>query len=158
MENAKKFFEEVIKTEEAKTILAATEAPENEEARIAAYINIAKKLGIELTEDEINAYLTTNSEADSAELDDEELSQLAGGGASVDCKSSYKNEENCLIFDGCDKFFREYDNYICRSENAGALKYSGPEYEAIYQKYFARCGNLDVFKEYRVAMGRSPSL
>ena len=76
MENAKKFFEEVIKTEEAKTLLAATETPENEEARIAAYINIAKKLGIELTEDEINAYFATNNEADSAELDERSLPSL----------------------------------------------------------------------------------
>ena len=157
MENAKKFFEELAKTEEAKALFAAIEKPDTEEELVAIYVDIAKKLGVELTAEEVKEYLAADN-ADGAELDDEELAQLAGGGASVDCKSSYKNEENCLIFDGCDKFFREYDDYICRSENAGALKYSGPEYEAIYQKYFARCGNLDVFKEYRVAMGRSPSL
>ena len=48
MENAKKFFEEIVKTEEAKALFLAIEAPETEEARIAAYIEIAKKLGIDV--------------------------------------------------------------------------------------------------------------
>ena len=45
MENAKKFFEEVVKTEEAKELFKSAGSPETEEARIAAYIEIAKKLG-----------------------------------------------------------------------------------------------------------------
>ena len=48
MENAKKFFEEIVKTEEAKALFLAIEAPQTEEARTAAYIDIAKKLGVEL--------------------------------------------------------------------------------------------------------------
>ena len=44
MENAKKFFEKIVKTDEAKALLAAVEAPKTEEDRIAAYIEIAKKL------------------------------------------------------------------------------------------------------------------
>ena len=46
MENAKKFFEEVAKTEEAKALFAAIETPKDDEELVAAYIEIAKKLHI----------------------------------------------------------------------------------------------------------------
>ena len=119
MENAKKFFEEIIKTEEAKGLIASTEAPATEEARIAAYIDIAGKLGVELTADEINAYFATNIKADYAELDDDELEQLVGGGENADCESSYQHKENCWLNDGCDKVWRDYEGYQCSDKNLG---------------------------------------
>ena len=118
MENAKKFFEEIIKTEEAKGLIASTEAPATEEARIAAYIDIAGKLGVELTADEINAYFAANIKADLAELDDEELSQLAGGadpGAGhAECESTYTDKEFCWSNDGCDQIYNDYADYYCK--------------------------------------------
>ena len=114
MENAKKFFEEIAKTEEAKTLFASAGKPETEEARVAAYIEIAKKLGVLLTADEINAYFESASKFESRELDDEELSQLVGG---VDtCSVTYKHGENCWLADGCDLRVNSYDGYMTQAE------------------------------------------
>ena len=112
MENAKNFFEEIAKTEEAKALFKAAEKPESEEARIAAYIEIAKKFGIELTAEGISAYIATVTKADSDELDDEELSQLAGGVVEK-CFSTFQNRENCILSDACDNFYIEYVTYYC---------------------------------------------
>jgi predicted ribosomally synthesized peptide with nif11-like leader len=121
MENAKKFFEEVVKTEEAKVLLAAVEAPKTEEDRIEAYIVIAKKLGVELTTEEINAYFDSIYQPPSEELDDEELSQLAGG-RNANCSSSYMQKENCWFSDACDNAWHSYNDYICSSNNENGSK------------------------------------
>ena len=89
MENAKKFFEELAKTEEAKALFKSVETPETEEARIAAYIDIAGKLGLELTADEINAYFAANK-ADVAEISDKELEQLSSGADTEACGLGYR--------------------------------------------------------------------
>ena len=89
MENAKKFFEELAKTEEAKALFKSVEIPETEEARIAAYIDIAGKLGVELTADEINAYFAANK-ADVAEISDKELEQLSSGADTEACGLGYR--------------------------------------------------------------------
>ena len=89
MENAKKFFEELAKTEEAKALFKSVEIPETEEARIAAYIDIAGKLGVELTADEINAYFAANK-ADVAEISDKELEQLSSGADTEACGFGYR--------------------------------------------------------------------
>ena len=44
MENAKKFFEEVIKTDEAKAILADTKQPETDEERAEAEAGLRRTL------------------------------------------------------------------------------------------------------------------
>ena len=119
MENAKKFFEEIVKTEEAKALFAAIEAPETEEARIAAYVEIAAKLGVQLDADEICAYLKSVDPDSSAELDDEELSQLVGGGENAQCSSTYQHKENCWWSDGCDRVNNSYDGYLCSDQNYG---------------------------------------
>ena len=108
MENAKKFFKEVIKTEEAKALFSAAKQPETDEERIAAYLEIAKKLNVELTAEGILAYF--NAAEDSGEIDDEELSQLTGGADT--CRNTYKNGELCWWNDGCDKEINKYDNYV----------------------------------------------
>jgi hypothetical protein len=118
MGNAKIFFEEVAKTEEAKQLFATIEKPETEKELIAAYVDIAKKLGIDLTAEEVNEYLVSDK-IDGLEIDDEELSQLVGGrdaDAGNDmCNSSFKNEENCWTNDGCDVVYRDYGNhYVCK--------------------------------------------
>ena len=124
MENAKKFFEELAKTEEAKSLFAATEKPDTEEELVAIYVDIAKKLGVELTAEEVKEYLAADN-ADGAELDDEELSQLVGGAdekGNDACKSSFMNEENCWWNDACDNVKRDYgDAYLCNLINKGAL-------------------------------------
>ena len=121
MENARKFFEEVMKTEEAKNLLASVKNPETEQERTAAYLDIAGKLGVELTAEEIRAYfLSADLEVcGSVELDDEELDQLTGGagGQNPMCKVTFRHAEDCWWNDGCDRFFQKYTNYLCSKNN-----------------------------------------
>ena len=119
MENAKKFFEEIAKTEEAKALFAATVKPETEEARVAAYIEIAKKLSVELTAEDIKAYFDSIAEAELCEIDDAELSQLVGGGDNAACADTFQHKENCWWNDGCDEVYNSYNGYVCSSKNYG---------------------------------------
>ena len=118
MENAKKFFEELAKTEEAKAIFATMEKPADDVQLIVAYIDVAAKLGVSLTVEEVKEYLASDK-ANGAELDDEELSQLAGGGDNANCKSTYQHRENCWWNDGCDMYTNDYDGYKCASQDYG---------------------------------------
>ena len=113
MENAKKFFEEILKTDEAKAIIADTKQPETDEERVAAYLEIAKKLNVELTADGILAYFNAAAKPVSGELDDDELAQLTGGAGNAACRDSFKQRENCWINDGCDISYNYYSNYKC---------------------------------------------
>ena len=119
MEKAKRFFEEIAKTEEAKELFKSVGSPETEEARIAAYIEIAKKLGVELTAEEIKEYYVSSRMSYAQEIDDKELEQLVGGGENADCESSYQHKENCWFNDGCDKVWRDYEGYQCSDKNLG---------------------------------------
>ena len=119
MENAKKFFEEMIKTEEAKALFESAGTPETEEDRIAAYIEIAKKLGVELTAEEIQEYYASSRMSYAQEIDDKELEQLVGGGENANCKSTYQHQENCWWNDGCDMYTNDYDGYKCASRDYG---------------------------------------
>lgn len=146
MENAKKFFEELAKTEEAKALFLAIEAPETEEARIAAYIEIAKKLGIELTVEEINAYFESMDNSPLAEIDDEELAQLIGGGENSGCSSTYKHKENCWFNDGCDRSTNSYSDYLCYDNNYGK-SYEDRVRSSIFARYFHGCDKPSVNQE-----------
>ena len=119
MENAKNFFEELIKTDEAKTIVEAMDKPETEEERISAYIEIANKLGMELTAEEIMEYYASSCVSDAQEIDDEELGQLVGGADNAACDSTYMHKENCWWNDGCDRTNNHYSDYMCKSQSRG---------------------------------------
>ena len=112
MENAKKFFEEVLRTEEAKAILADTKKPETEPELLDAYLEIAKKLNVELTAEGILAYFDASKPA-SGELDDDELAQLTGGTFSSTCQDTFQQRENCFHNDGCDLSWNYYSGYKC---------------------------------------------
>ena len=118
MENAKKFFEELIKTEEAKAIFATMEKPTDEVQLIAAYIDVAAKLGVTLTAEEVNEYLATVGDVSYGELDDDELEQLVGGRDYSECFMSYKQKQNCWFLDACDGLFIPYKGYLCDNKNA----------------------------------------
>ena len=109
MENAKKFFEEIAKTEEAKALFAAAGQPETDEARIAAYIDVAAKLGVTLTAEEIKEYYASLCTSDAQEIDDKELEQLVGGGEHASCQYSYITGENCIFTDQCNKVWQNYN-------------------------------------------------
>ena len=143
MENAKKFFEEVIKTEEAKAIISSLAKPETEKERIETYLDIAKKLGVQLTTEDIFAYLDAAAAvaAGTGEVDDEELAQLTGGGDV--CADTFQQAENCWWNDGCDIILNDYDGYQCRTN--GTKPKSG--YNALHEKYFRQCGTLMVVRK-----------
>ena len=122
MENAKKFFEEVVMTEEAKALFAAMEAPKSEEERANAYIEIASKLGIALTLEDIAAYVSAaNQEPAEGELDDEELQQLVGGGGNFACKDTYQQGENCWYNDACNILFQHYAHKADKNNNGSCV-------------------------------------
>ena len=117
MENAKKFFEETLKTEEAKALLSNVSKPETEKEVIATYVAVASKLGVELSAEEVAEYIKSISSAN-AEVDDEELSQLVGGGENSSCKYTYIQSENCWRGDACDIIVViSYKDYHCRTTN-----------------------------------------
>ena len=149
MENAKKFFEELIKTEEAKALFDSVGTPETEEDRIAAYIDVAAKLGVALSADEIKAYYASSCTSDAQEIDDKELSQLAGGGDNANCKSTYQHQENCWWNDGCDRVWNDYDNYMCSINNSMDMK--SKIRRRIHNQYYHYCSIFNVnakLKEY----------
>ena len=118
MENAKKFFEEVIKTEEAKKLFATMEKPVAPEEVFEAYASVAKQLGIELTAEEAAEYLLATGQIVGGEIDDEELAQLTGG-AEAGCGNTFTHKEQCWFSDGCDIAIKKYDNYECAKEYNG---------------------------------------
>ena len=117
MENAKKFFEEVLQSEKAKELLSTLQKPETEQEVIDAYLGIANTLGVELTAQDILAYFSSSlsEEASSNELDDEELSQLVGGAAINACRNTYLLGERCWWNDACNIFLKSYNSYLCRN-------------------------------------------
>ena len=121
MENAKKFFEETLATEEAKKLIATQERKQTLEEIVSAYVDIAAQLGVNIMAEEIEAYFEEklNKATASGELDDDELSSLYGG-ASNGCYVSYVDRENCWLTDGCDYINNNYDNYNCSWSNKGA--------------------------------------
>ena len=114
MENARRFFEQVVKTKEAKQLIASYKQPDSPENVIRAYAQIAAKLGINLSEEEIALYFDEKIKIyiTVGELDDEEMAQFWGGVVSV-CSGSYRNRENCWWNDGCDYANNEYSSYAC---------------------------------------------
>ena len=58
-----------------------------------------------------------------AELPDQELEAVAGGGEVIggkghqDCQDTYRDRENCWYEDGCDNVFQQYDDYDCLRQN-----------------------------------------
>ena len=118
MEKAKEFFKEVIKTEEAKALFASIKQPETDEARIAAYLQIAKKLNFELTLEDIIAYFSVA--LDGEEVDDNELSQLIGG---IDtCSSTFEGGEFCWFNDSCKALITTYDSETGKRDRKNEIK------------------------------------
>ena len=144
MENAKKFFEEIIKTEEAKALIDSTEAPATEEACIAAYIEIAKKLGVELTAEDIKEYYVSSRMSYAQEIDDKELEQLVGGGENAACGYSYIKDENCIFADACNHLWQDYSPTVEKIAENG----SDAIWDHINLEYYSQCYHLSVRKKY----------
>ncbi len=122
-ENAKKLFEMLDTDPEAKELLKDYTKPEKPEEILKVYTDIAGKLNISLTEDELKDYLAeeakamgSRTEAAAAkivELPDEALDAVAGGKDHEECKDTFRDHEDCWYNDGCDAIYHMYDDYGC---------------------------------------------
>ena len=118
MENVKKFFEEIIKTEEAKALIASYEKPKTEKECIEAYIDIAKKLGITLTYDGVVSYFKAAGELRSGELDDDELEQLTGGVSSIVFADIFDSDEKRTMSLGDRYVIKKNNSAVCGATSA----------------------------------------
>ena len=120
----KAFINAIATDPKAKELLKGTAQPEDLDAEIRIYADIARQLGYDVTEEELKAYLekftgplkerTEEAVAGIQELPDETLEHVAGGTKEHDnCKDTYRNYENCWVNDGCDSIYHKYSDYVC---------------------------------------------
>ena len=94
-ESAIKFLRELKTNEKAKELLQGRERPKTKEDAIKAYAEVAKELGEDISPEDITQALkeieaeihqkTEAVSADMQELEDDDLGDVAGGGA-FDCE------------------------------------------------------------------------
>ena len=126
MEQAKKFLKMLSDDPQARAILSegGRAKPDTNEEIIEAYVEAAKKLGFDLTTEEIvegireqmkeQAAITAKAEEAVRELDPQELDKVAGGKQSFEtCADTYTDYENCWYQDGCDRVTNSYHGYLC---------------------------------------------
>ncbi len=138
-DNVKKFLEYVKNNPEAKEKLKAFEKPEAEKEFFHQYIEAAKQMGFDITEEEFREYIrsqcadhTARTEAAAAKiqaLEDDELDPVAGGSGRdlcdsvlwlhASCQNTYEMFENCSSQDGCDGSFNKYGDYWCLDNDYG---------------------------------------
>ena len=98
--------------------------PESQEEAVGVYAEIAEKLGLSLTAEDIMDYIrqaeqtckdrTEKAAARIQELSDEEVEQVSGGRDNSACVETYMDCENCRLMDGCDMVFQQYADYACK--------------------------------------------
>ena len=119
-----KVFLEALKTDpKAESLLQARPEPKTDADRFRAYAEIAKELGYDVSEAELEAYLTEmektlqehakSAEALVTELSGDEMDKVAGG-AHTECKTTFLDRENCWHNDGCDNIYNGYKKYLCK--------------------------------------------
>ena len=89
IEQAKKFMTEVFKSEKAREIAKSMKAPQNAEEAVKAYVEIAGKLGYDVTEEDLTeligelkqkqAEATAKATETAEEISTEDLEKVAGG-------------------------------------------------------------------------------
>lgn len=123
VESVKKFFESLQTDPRAQELLKDCPRPESLDDTVKAYADVAGKMGLALTEDDLRSALeeemqnqkhSTEAAAEKIrELPDEAMEQVAGGKQHYECHDTYKDHENCWFNDGCDIVFRSYEHYCC---------------------------------------------
>lgn len=130
-ESVKAFFEALNSDPRVSELVKSLPNPKNPEDVTKAYVELAGKLGFDVTETEIQAALAQLEAAIKAkteeaaekiqQLPDEEVSKVAGGSKGHwNCKDTFLNGENCTLTDGCDRIFVYYEDYLCQWHNLGA--------------------------------------
>ena len=125
MDKAKEFLAALRSDPKAQELLQGVEKPADEKDVIRNLAEAAKKLGYDVTEEELAGLLSaeekaikerTDAEADRVEaLADDQLEAATGGSSTSDdpCKSTYLDHENCWFNDGCDNIINTYKRYRC---------------------------------------------
>ena len=126
MENeiVNQFLETMQSDPKAAELLQGYEAPADQDGEIRIYAEIATRMGYDINEGDLKAYLkkraeiikdrTEESATGIKELPDDVLEKVAGGKKDhSDCKYTYKDRENCWFKDGCDNIFQFYNKYKC---------------------------------------------
>jgi len=108
---------------EAQAMMKDRARPESPEEEVREYTETARKLGYDVTEEDLRNYLaetwtalrqrTEASAGRIRELPEEELGEAAGGGDHKECYDTYKDRENCWWTDGCDMIHENYHGYQC---------------------------------------------
>ena len=122
--NKREQIETMLRDSRTGEWLKGRERPENAEEEAKVYAEIAQKLGLDLTAEDIGEYIRqseqackdrTDKAADMIQmLPDDDLDKVAGGSkGNPACKETYMDYENCWYSDGCDNIFQIYDEYIC---------------------------------------------
>ena len=143
-----KAFLEALKTDpKAQELIRDIPEPETTSSRIRAYAKIAKDLGYDLSDADLDAfildqelYLQAKAEAaakEIKELPEDELEEVAGGGDHPECKNTYKDRENCWVHDGCDIVNTHYPNYQCHYNS----KCNSMQGSLCGEKEYDKCGN-----------------
>lgn len=129
-ENIKEYYRKLFYDQTVREQLKDVGNLKDPEEIISAYIDLAGKMGITLTEEDVAVILeeegksrrrrTETAAAQIMELPDEELELVAGGNREHStCEDTYRNEENCWVYDGCDIVNTHYEDYQCHWHHNG---------------------------------------
>lgn len=137
-------LEKIRGDEEAQKFLKENGPAETLEETAELWSSAAAGMGYEIDAKEIREYMNDaesslkqkakeNGEMIEA-LSDEELEQVAGGGDHPDCKSSFKDRENCWFNDACDVINKKYSDYKCHYnlKDVACGKYQSCYEDAVY--------------------------
>ena len=112
IENVKKFFEELETNDKALELLKAASV-DGKEPGFAALADIARQTGYDVTDEEMQTCLEEARERRAAasdavaeklgELSPDEMELGVGGKGQDVCNDTYKDGENCLLNDSCNK-------------------------------------------------------
>ena len=99
----------------AKELLKALPAPKSEEEALAGYQSVAKQLGFDLSQNEIQAALKAMAQeqkekTDKDAMEDADLESVAGGGQDERCSSTFDRGEWCWFSDSCSYVISHYDD------------------------------------------------
>ena len=121
----------------AKELLKALPAPKSEEEALAGYQSVAKQLGFDLSQNEIQAALKAMAQeqkekTDKVAMEDADLESVAGGGQDERCSSTFDRGEWCWFSDSCSYVISYYDDIpdstLPRDTNATVDLQAGEEF------------------------------
>ena len=103
---------------EARKKVEDLKKPADEKGAIAYYLEVSKRLGVTLTEEDIRQALAemlkerqgkTDAAAEKVEaMSEEALAEVSGGKYGNKCKDTYQKGEHCWFNDDCDFMINRY--------------------------------------------------